>query len=384
MQMKKEKIFFIYLRTGGGHLAPARSVVNYLNKKYPGKYELELINAFEKTNPIPKYILEDGYRILQSQAQWYYEFLYLLNKLPLIARWNRFLASISSIKYLEKRILNEKPDKIVVFHFFSYKPIYKILAKHNLDIPVIIGVTDPFTAHPLWFMNKKQNFIVFSERLKQHCLGLGIDEKAIRVFPFILDEKFSNPLPETDIPAIKQKLGFPADKKLLLILGGGDGMPKGQAILKKLIDENFAHSIAIVCGKNKSLYAGCEELVEASGRKDIKVFAYVDFVYELINCSDAVVSKCGASTFMEILMTGKVPVVIEYLWEQEKGNMEYIVENEMGIYQKDITMMVESVKRLYSDENYYKAFTGKIKNAALKSGTGDVAEFIIQPGPFLQ
>jgi processive 1,2-diacylglycerol beta-glucosyltransferase/1,2-diacylglycerol 3-beta-galactosyltransferase len=34
-------------------------------------------------------------------------------------------------------------------------------------------------------------------------------------------------------------------------------------------------------------------------------------------------SKCGASTFMEILLSKKIPIITDYIWEQEKGNVDY-------------------------------------------------------------
>jgi len=44
-----------------------------------------------------------------------------------------------------------------------------------------------------------------------------------------------------------------------------------------------------------------------------------DFIYELINISDVVLTKCGASTIMENINLKKVPVVNDYIWEQEQG-----------------------------------------------------------------
>ena len=43
-------------------------------------------------------------------------------------------------------------------------------------------------------------------------------------------------------------------------MGGGDGMPHGKKILKKIIDRNIGAEIAIVCGKNEKLYAKAMKL----------------------------------------------------------------------------------------------------------------------------
>lgn len=374
--MNKENYLFIYLKTGGGHLAPARSVANYLSRVYPESINPVLVNAFEETGPISRFLAEDGYRILQAKAQWYYEFLYLTNKLKPVAYWNRFLFHFYSRKYLEKVILEKKPAKIIVFHFFSYAPIYKILEKHNLKSTVITVVTDPYTAHPLWFMKKDQNFIVFSDALRERCIAMGIPENRVAAFPFILDQKFSTPVPKEQIPALKQKHGFNPDKKLLLLLGGGDGLANAYPILTKLYNSGFNKPVAVVCGRNQGLKAKLERMKAEKGISDLHIFGYVDFVYDLINISDVVISKCGASTFMEILHTQKVPIVVDYLWEQEKGNVEYIANNNMGLFEKNTSRIPPLVHRLFDDEVWYQSFVKNIQQARLTNGTSAVGEYI--------
>jgi len=55
---EKKKYLFVYLKTGGGHLAPARAIFNYLNKHLPDKVEPQLIYGFEKTPRWVQYIVE--------------------------------------------------------------------------------------------------------------------------------------------------------------------------------------------------------------------------------------------------------------------------------------------------------------------------------------
>ena len=55
------------------------------------------------------------------------------------------------------------------------------------------------------------------------------------------------------------------------------------------------------------MYEHVSKLRDKHRINNLKVFGYVDFIHSLINISDVVITKCGASTFMEILMMGKVP-----------------------------------------------------------------------------
>jgi UDP-N-acetylglucosamine:LPS N-acetylglucosamine transferase len=375
MSIQKQKYLLLYLRTGGGHIAPARSVARYLAEQHGEQVDPVLVDGLVDAHAFPRFILEDGYRLLQAKAKWYYEFIYATNKFPPLGYFNVETASSFVIPYIRKRIIEERPAKIIIFHFLLIAPVYKVLKELGLSIPVITVITDPFTAHPLWFQTKQQRFIVFSERLKQYCLKRGIPEHSINVFPFIIDEKFSSPLPVEQVAEVRKRFGLDPKKKLVLIIGGGDGIPHGTSILKNILSARLDVQTAIVCGKNEELHADALRLKEQY--PELLVFGFVDFVYELLNASDIVITKCGASTIMEILMMKKVPVIIDYLWEQELGNMEFVRDNQLGIFERKIKKLPSIISRLCSDETYYASFVRNIEQQQLRNGTRDVGEFIM-------
>jgi len=375
MNPKKKKILFLYLKTGGGHEAPARAIAKYLNKYKSDEIETILFDGFEKSKRIAKLIVVDGYRFLQNNAKWIFEFIYAVHKIKLVSEISAYLVSINTQKYLHETILKEKPDKIVILHFFLIKPVYNILKSDKLNIPVITVVTDPYTAHPLWFLNKDQNFIVFSRQLKDKLIRDGIKEKNINVFPFILDEKFSKRAAPDDIAVYKKKYEIKSSD-VLLVLGGGDGIPHGLAILNNMLKLKIDFEVLIVCGKDKKLYDDAVKLKEKLNDTRLKVFGFVDFVYELISVSDVIISKCGASTFMEILLSRKVPIINSYIWEQEKGNVVFLVENELGIYEKNIFRLPEIVKQLFQNKSLIEKYKNNNEKMNLVNGADQVAEFI--------
>lgn len=373
--MQKQKLLFIYLRTGGGHLAPARAVAEHINKYNSNDFETLLIDGFGKSKWFARFIIEDGYRHLQSKAKWFYEFLYLTHKLKFISHISAFLVSINITKYLREVLSEYQPGKIVIFHFFLIKPVFATLKKIKKNIPVITVVTDPFTAHPLWFLRKNQNFILFSEKLKNYCSKNGIKEPRLHVFPFILSEKYSEKPADEKLLTLKKK--YEVDKgNTLLILGGGDGIPKGKRILKEFLKRRNDFKIIIVCGNNKKLFNQAFRMKEKYNWSNLIVYGYVDFVYDLICVSDLVITKCGASTFMEILMSGKIPIVNSYIWEQEKGNVDFIIENKLGLFEKRINKLPDIVANLFSDKEAYYEFKNNIDKAGLRNGSADIAEFI--------
>ncbi|MFW5759137.1 MAG: MGDG synthase family glycosyltransferase [Bacteroidota bacterium] len=374
--MQKRQLF-LYLKTGGGHLAPARSVANYLQSRYPGKVKPFLYDGFKNVNKWVRYAIEDGYRKSQANAVWVFEMLYALNKIRFIASATAALVSWFVIPHLEKIIRKENPSKIVIFHFFLIKPVLEILKKHQLKIPLVTVVTDPFTAHPIWFLEKETQFIVFSERVKNYAISKNIASSQISVYPFILGEKFTKPISGIIKKSTKESLGFQYQKKLILILGGGDGMPRGAKILKKCLKNNPLVEVAIVCGKNKSLYNKALKIKKKYNYTSLKIYGYVDFIYELINIADIVVTKCGASTFMEILISGKIPVINNYIWEQEKGNMEFVRDNLLGVYEKNTSKLPSKINNIIQNPDLYSIYEKNIKKMEIVNGTPMVSEYLI-------
>lgn len=366
----KEKYLFFYLKTGGGHLAPARSIAEYLSQT-ESNLDIKLIDGFTGSPNFVRTIIEDGYRILQSKSKWIYEIFYAVNKINYFTHQTAMTVSLFIKRGIKEIISEETPDKIVIFHFFLIKPIFAVVKELKLNIPIITVVTDPYIAHPLWFLRKKQNFIVSSKRLKDNCLRKGIPSENINVFPFVLSQKFSSIPGKNTSAAAKKELRFD-NKNLLLILGGGDGIPNGMKILQALIHEKPNYNIVMVCGKNEKLFRRAKKYESES----VKIFGFVDFVDLLLNAADAVVTKCGASTFMEILLMGKIPIVNSYIWEQEKGNVDFLIEKKLGIYEKNFDKMAKIVERLFSDSNFYFQFKNNIENYGFQNGLLPVSDFI--------
>ena len=134
--------------------------------------------------------------------------------------------------------------------------------------------------------------------------------------------------------------------------------------------------LQLCAGKIHRSLKKAEKLKRISGNSGIKIYGYVDIIYELLNVSDLVITKCGASTFMEIVMSKKIPVIINYIWEQEKGNMEYLVNKKMGIYEPNVKKLTRLINDLLNNPAECSVYIDNINKQELKNGNVMVAEFI--------
>ena len=371
-----EKLLFFYLNTGGGHLAPAKAVAQKIKEIRP-EIEITLIDGFENANKSFRDLIEKGYKFLQNKAPWLYEFIYAVNKFPIFSKST--IKNITKLiqKDFEELIKNQAPDKIVIFHSFLIEPTLKVIEKIKLKIPVLIIVTDPITPPPIWFIKKNLDYIVFSENAKQIAKNQKISERNINVFPFAINDKFTKEMSKKDIIEFKKGLDIKTNKPMILVMGGADGIPKGKKIVKQLIRHNIDAEITVVCGRNKKLFNKILDLKKKFKFDNLKVFEFVDYVYELMNASDIVISKSGASTFMEILLTKKIPVISSYLWEQEKGNVDFIVNNNLGVYETSPKKIAKFCAELLNNKLIYEKFRDNISKKGIENGTDKIAKFII-------
>lgn len=374
MENKKENYLFLYLNTGGGHLAPARVIAQAICEKR-SNIEIILADGLGESRRIFKYIIEDGYKNVQGSKKFVFEALYFLNKCKFVAFGSLKLTSLMTQSYIRKLVVEKNPDKIVIFHFFLINPVLEVLKQLKINIPITVVVTDPYSAPRIWFLNKNVDYVVFSDRVKNYAMSKRISSERVKVFPFPINKKFSVAAPFERLKEVRDKIGIDENKKTILVIGGGEGMAKGDIIAKKLAEAISDIQIIVVCARNKRLFNKVCKLTKVYN--NIFPLGFVDYVHELVNLSSAVVTKCGASTFMEVLLTKKLILINNYIWGQEKGNVEFVVDNNLGIYEENIDKLVAVVKKILKDEKYYDSFINNIKKMNLENGTDKVADHII-------
>lgn len=221
------------------------------------------------------------------------------------------------------------------------------------------------------------DYVVFSEQAKQIIVKRGVPEEQIHIYPVILREEFSRPLSHDEIIERKYAYWIRLDKKVLLLLGSWDWLPRGEKILKEIITEWIDVQVLAVCWKNTEYFNKLQTIKKAYPDFPLIVFEwFIDFIYDLINISDVVVTKWGPATIMEILMMNKIPLITSYIREQEKGNVEFVVRNELWIYEPTIKKMIPLIKQLveWDDDTKYKQH---IERLHLKNGTEGVAEYLL-------
>ncbi|MCX8029186.1 MAG: glycosyltransferase [Brevinematales bacterium] len=369
------KVSIMYVKAGAGHISAARALADELKALYP---EVEPL-LYDGLTGAPNYvrnIIEKGYSTASNFFPPIWNSIYAISKLYLIRKIEVDLVNLYIKKHVKNYILTEKPDKIVIDHFFVIKPVYEIVKEEKLNTKVLVIATDPFTCHPIWFTYPDIDLVVFSERMKNYAIRYGVSPDRIAVLPIILNRKFNSKLPDDEIRKLKDRYGFSLDKHLVLIAGGGEGLPNGELFLEEIAKSDLDVEIAIVCGRNEILKQKSENIAKKYTNKRVVVYGFVDFMYDLMNMSSVVITKGGPATVMETLILEKPLIITSYIWEQEKGNVEFVEQNSLGFYETKPRKVVEKVRKLLFDEDQVRRFQENIRKANIKNGTTDIARFI--------
>ncbi|MEK7625400.1 MAG: glycosyltransferase [Patescibacteria group bacterium] len=334
------RIWLCYVRAGGGHKAPAEALASEFRKSYPGE-KVELVDLAEKAELFFRYAIDDGYALLVHRAPWLYSFLYELNKIRSVVRFQNKLVDYFTLTSIKAKLVLDRPDAIVATHFFV-SSLIRAMAELKISIPITVAVTEPFSAPSPWFFFPEINYVVYSEQAKKLALAGGVPESNIKVLPPIINHQLVK-LDESAAALVKEKHGLAKEKKTILIIGGGNGLPGGVGVIAAILKDSIDANLLIVCGNNKNFEGKVRALVDRYPGRAV-VLGYVKDVSELIAVSDLVIGKAGAGVVFETLMNRKPLLITHYIYGQEKGTMEFVVKNNLGWYEPRPAHIAQKVR----------------------------------------
>lgn len=373
----EQRIGFLYLKTGGGHISGVNALIEYLKEKYPYGADYISKNGFNAQNRVARFFFEKGYLVTSNYFELGYVAFYQLTRSKNILRFCTWLLRPFIVKNLTEFLKTERITKLVCLHEILI-PLSRIaIDRVNPAIPLISLVMDPFTAHPVWFYTKNTELIVFSEKLKKEAIECyEFDSERVHCFPLMISRNFDRKYTACEKDAAKVRHGIPLDKKIVLIAGGGEGLKSTLALVNAFLFQRCPAHLLVVCGKNKVLKTQLEILLKTTHITNIQIFGFVSYMVDLINVSDCVITKSGPATIMEVLAAGKPLILASYVRGQELGNMLYIVNNQLGWYIPQPRNIIKKIKELITNDFLLYSIEKKIGTLTVQNGLTAVADFI--------
>jgi len=371
----KKKIGIFYVSAGGGHSGAAKALARELTEKYKDQTEVVTIDAGADSGKLSKWLLHKGYSLfINKYLPLWWMFCLITRQQWVMSLWVKMFRNQ---KHVNELVKNGNFDVVISLYFFITPPLLTAVKTVSPRTEIWSVVTDPFTIPPIWFFEKDIKYFVFSDLAKQAGLSQGVKGENIIVVPPVINDKFLQAR-DLDKNAIRGKLGLPLDKKIIFVTAGGDGLYRGGEIVQKLMDLPDDFRIIVVCGREEKFFNQVNYLNKQHPGKILLVAGFANNMEELMVAADLVVSKAGPATIFESLVIGRPIILTYYIWEQEKGNRDFVVENGFGKYESRIERLPKTITDFFADDLESKKTLEKIKMFPAKTGVNEIIQKILQ------
>jgi len=369
---------FLYLNTGGGHIAAAKVLKQAMEERHPG-VKVNMVNGFDKKNRIGKFIFESGYGLSLNYFPGLFPLIYDLGELRFTQSIFSFFLNIYIPFYIRKVVIENKVTDIVSFHFALTPTLKKALRRVPWQVNTTEIATDPFIGPHSWFYVTDQHFMVYSHMMKDMAAReCHVSPDHVKVIPFLMNPKFREPASESEIQALRAKYGFDQNKKIVLLVGGGEGLPGAVEIINQCLFHKAQFAIAVVCGRDKAKQHMLDVLRITYPKLDLHVFGYVDFMNELVKLCDCAVIKAGPATLMEVLVNKKPVIICKYIHNQELENVRFAVKHNVGWFIQKPKNIYKKINEILSDEQYAQHTAERFASFDVDTDAGKIADMLVE------
>jgi 1,2-diacylglycerol 3-beta-galactosyltransferase len=329
------RVLLLFSDTGGGHRSAAEALIEAWAADHPGQVTASMVDVFRHYTPFPFNRFGPTYPWLVNHCGGAYRATFYASDSPRRASAVAHLCYRYVRRRLVRLLADHPADVIVSVHPLVNHCVCRAMRETGLLRPYSTVVTDLWTAHAFWFCPEASHIIVPTAGARARGLACGIHPDRITVRGLPVARRFTDALSKVDDrSALRARLGLPRRGRVLLLIGGGDGMgPLFDIALA--VDAATANlepppQLVVIAGRNAALR---QRLSGVSWRIPVRVEGFVRNMPEWMAAADVLLTKAGPGTITEGLLSGLPLVLIGKVPGQEDGNVDYVVGNGAGVWE---------------------------------------------------
>ena len=367
---RKPHIVFYFSDTGGGHRSAAEAIIEAMDIEYRNQVTTEMVDFFKDYAPLPWNHAADMYPYMVRAPQLWSASFYATDGR---ARARMLTTTMWPIARRAARALvqSHPADLIVTVHPFANSFALKALGKNRP--PFINVVTDMVTTHALWYDNRADLILVPTETARKRALKYNMPPEKVCVVGLPVADKYCQPLGRKSI--LRKKLGWPVDKPVVLLVGGGEGMgPLAKTALA--IDASGLNvGLVVVCGRNQRLKAALEE---HKWENPTMIYGFTREMPDFMRAATFIVTKAGPGTIAEAL-NAQLPIILySKLPGQEDGNVTFVQEEGAGVWAPTPPEVVRTLTRWISHPEEYKRVVENCRRSGRPEAARTIAHVIAE------
>jgi 1,2-diacylglycerol 3-beta-galactosyltransferase len=337
---KPPHIVFYFSDTGGGHRSAAEAIIEAIQLEYKNVVTTEMVDFFKTYAPRPFNRAAEMYPyMVKAPHLWGASFHATDGR----ARARAITTTMWPIARQAARSLvqSHPADLIVTVHPFANSFALRALGKNRP--PFINVVTDMVTTHALWYDNRADLILVPTETARSRALKYNMPPEKVQVVGLPVADRYCQPVGSK--AALREKLGWPLYKPIVLLVGGGEGMGPLAKTAQAIDQSGLDVALVIVCGRNQKLKATLET---CEWENPTMIYGFTREMPDFMRASDFIVTKAGPGTIAEAL-NAELPIILySKLPGQEDGNVTFVEEEGAGVWAPNPQDVVRTLTRWIS------------------------------------
>ena len=325
------RILILMSDTGGGHRASAHALQAAFAARFPGRFQVEIVDLWTDYTPWPIDQFPRLYSPIVARAPWLWKLLWAVSENQRALSAALRLVFLLCRNDMRKVLQAHRPHLIISVHPLIQHLFLRLLEEERARIPFVTVVTDLASFHRGWFHAQAQRCFVASEAAAAAARSHGLQPRRIRLLGLPVRSAFAELLP--DRAAARAKLGLADAAFTALLVGGGEGMGPvaaiAHAVARRLAATGTDAQLVVICGRNDRLR---RSLQQADWPLPVHVYGFVEDMQEWMTAGDCIITKAGPGTIAEAMICGLPILLSGFVPGQEEGNVPFVVENGVGAY----------------------------------------------------
>jgi 1,2-diacylglycerol 3-beta-galactosyltransferase len=367
---ERPKILFLFSDTGGGHRSAAEAIIAALEKYFGDEVSTKMVDIFHEYAPPPFHRAGDIYtKVVRVPKAW--GLGYRLSD----GHKRAHLLTTSLWPYVRRsarQLVNQNPsDLIVSVHPLANAPVLSAFGGDRP--PFVTVVTDLVTTHALWYHRKADLCLVPTPQAYIKALESGLDPDRVKVVGLPVAEKFCELVGEPR--ELRLHLGWPLDRPVILLVGGGDGMGPIKSTARIIADSGLPVTLVVIAGRNQALKASLEA---ESWPLPVFIYGFVKEIPQFMLASDILVTKAGPGTITEAFNVGLPLILYSRLPGQEDGNVSYVLSEGAGVWAPNPDLIVSALKNWIEHPEKRKQAAEASQRLARPQAAHDIARILVE------
>ncbi len=348
---------------GGGHNQVARALTQGIQRQAPG-IKITTIDYCELLFPIINRISQFSYtQSIRHFPVGYALYYQATGNISSDSFWQRRLNRLGYSELI--MLVNRLEPRIVISTFPLPAGVLSQMKEAGvLNAPVVTVITD-MCVHSQWIHPKTDLYLVGSPEVAAGLEKRGVAREKIGITGIPILPVFKEKI---DPEMVRREFGFDSKGKVILFMGGNDGIFGTNHFNLILRDLPPDVQSVIITGSNQDLY---DRLCSNSYQKyQVRAFKYVENVAGLMKISDLLVTKAGGVTISEALAVKLPMIIFKPTPGHEGANANYLLKQRAAFIVKREGSLKKVIYRMIADEGFRQCFSRN----CFKIATPDSAE----------